>query len=436
MANTTSNIGSEKKLLSILLNNPEKALASISLLNHKCFTNIDNRNIYNAIWTVADAGESVDTVSIIHQLRSQGILDTTLKQYLNDIVEMQTNPEHFISLVKEVIDLWKIRETNQMIEKMGQAIQEGTSYNNLKSIMNRYSHLDTSTNGDKPETMLSIINKAIRETEDAIKTGTQRVLGLKFGYPKLDRVMSLRPGNTYCIAARPAMGKTSFVLNIIDNLLQEGKRIYLVSTEMQKEEIMEKFITMKQAISNEDFRSLPEEHKLERYKELYSYNAAKNSELLIDSSSFQLYDTIARIRALHKEKPLDLVVIDYLQQLELDGNINRVQVVSEITRKYKLLSSELKIPIIEVSQLSRKVEERAIKIPILSDLRESGSIEQDMSGVIFIYRPAYYGIEEDDNGNDISNLAEIMIAKNKFGRRGKIKYIFDNETTLFREIKK
>jgi len=302
--------------------------------------------------------------------------------------------------------------------------------------MNRYSHLDTSTNGDKPETMLSIINKAIRETEDAIKTGTQRVLGLKFGYPKLDRVMSLRPGNTYCIAARPAMGKTSFVLNIIDNLLQEGKRIYLVSTEMQKEEIMEKFITMKQAISNEDFRSLPEEHKLERYKELYSYNAAKNSELLIDSSSFQLYDTIARIRALHKEKPLDLVVIDYLQQLELDGNINRVQVVSEITRKYKLLSSELKIPIIEVSQLSRKVEERAIKIPILSDLRESGSIEQDMSGVIFIYRPAYYGIEEDDEGNDISNLAEIMIAKNKFGRRGKIKYIFDNETTLFREIKK
>ena len=429
MANTTSNIGSEKKLLSILLNNPEKALASISLLNHKCFTNIDNRNIYNAIWTIADAGESVDTVSIIHQLRSQGILDTTLKQYLNDIVEMQTNPEHFISLVKEVIDLWKIRETNQMIEKMGQAIQEGTSYNNLKSIMNRYSHLDTSTNGDKPETMLSIINKAIRETEDAIKTGTQRVLGLKFGYPKLDRVMSLRPGNTYCIAARPAMGKTSFVLNIIDNLLQEGKRIYLVSTEMQKEEIMEKFI-------NEDFRSLPEEHKLERYKELYSYNAAKNSELLIDSSSFQLYDTIARIRALHKEKPLDLVVIDYLQQLELDGNINRVQVVSEITRKYKLLSSELKIPIIEVSQLSRKVEERAIKIPILSDLRESGSIEQDMSGVIFIYRPAYYGIEEDDEGNDISNLAEIMIAKNKFGRRGKIKYIFDNETTLFREIKK
>ena len=436
MANTTSNIGSEKKLLSILLNNPEKALASISLLNHKCFTNIDNRNIYIAIWTVADAGESVDTVSIVHQLRSQGILDTTLKQYLDELVEMQTNPEHFISLVKEVMDLWKIRETNQMIEKMGQAIQEGTSYNNLKSIMNRYSHLDTSTNGDKPETMLSIINKAIRETEDAIKTGTQRVLGLKFGYPKLDRVMSLRPGNTYCIAARPAMGKTSFVLNIIDNLLQEGKRIYLVSTEMQKEEIMEKFITMKQAISNEDFRSLPEEHKLERYKELYSYNAAKNSELLIDSSSFQLYDTIARIRALHKEKPLDLVVIDYLQQLELDGNINRVQVVSEITRKYKLLSSELKIPIIEVSQLSRKVEERAIKIPILSDLRESGSIEQDMSGVIFIYRPAYYGIEEDDNGNDISNLAEIMIAKNKFGRRGKIKYIFDNETTLFREIKK
>ena len=119
----------------------------------------------------------------------------------------------------------------------------------------------------------------------------------------------------------------------------------------------------------------------------------------------------------------------------MDDNTNRVQVVSEITRKYKLLASELKIPIIELSQLSRKVEDRAIKIPILSDLRDSGSIEQDMSGVIFIYRPSYYGIEEDSNGNDLTNIAEIIIAKNKFGRKGKIKYYFDAETTLFREVK-
>jgi len=432
---SNSNLNAEERLLSIILNNPDKSLSAVSLLNHKCFTSIDTRNIYNAIYKIVDKCETADTINIIHQLRSDGILDTTIRNYIDNLVSKDENVEHFSSLVKEVIDLWKVRETNNMIEKMSQAIKDGTNYDNLKSIMNKYSHLDTSGYGDRPETMLSIIDKAIRETEEAIKNGKERELGLKFGFTIMDKVMSLRPGNTYCIAARPSMGKTSFALNIADNLLRQGKRIYYISTEMLKDEIMEKFITMKQAISNEDFRALPEENKLARYKELYSYHAAHNSELIIDSSSFQLYDTIARIRSLHKEKPLDLVIVDYLQQLELDDNTNRVQVVSEITRKYKLLASELKIPIIELSQLSRKVEDRAIKIPILSDLRDSGSIEQDMSGVIFIYRPSYYGIEEDSNGNDLTNIAEIIIAKNKFGRKGKIKYYFDAETTLFREVK-
>lgn len=436
MKNYSYSEDSEKRLLSILLNYPDKAISSASVINSRCFYIIDHRNIYQAIFEVVDSNERVDAVSVIHKLRSMGIMDSTLKKTVDNIIEIDENPELYISLAKEIVDYWKIRESNKMIERIQSLISEGTSYNRIKRIINEYSHLDISGHEDNPEGIESIITNAIKETELAISEGRNRLTGLKFGFPKLDRIMSLRPGNCYCIAARPAMGKTSFALNIIDNLIIHGKRIYLISTEMQKEEIMEKFITMKQSISNEDFRALTDENKIIRYKDLYNYFSSNDTEIIVDTSVFQLYDMTARARALHKEKPLDIIIVDYLQQMELDGNVNRVQVISEITRKIKQLASELKVPVIELSQLSRKCEDRAIKKPILSDLRESGSIEQDMSGVIFLYRPSYYGITEDENGNDCSNLTEIIIAKNRFGKTGIIKAEFDTETTTFREVVK
>lgn len=436
MRNSRHNEESETKLLSIIINNPEKAITSIALVNARCFYTIDHRNIFQAIYEIVDSNERVDGISVIHKLRSMGSLDASLKKKVDDIITLDENPELFTSLTKEIVDYWKIRESNKMIERIQSLINEGTSYDKIKRVINEYSHLDITGNQDNPEGIESIINNAIKETEQAIIDGVNRLTGLKFGFPKLDKIMSLRPGNTYCIAARPAMGKTSFALNVIDNLTPHGKRILLISTEMQKEEIMEKFITMKQAISNEDFRALSDSNKILRYKDLYNYYSANDSEIIIDTSVFQLYDMVARARALHKEKKLDLIVIDYLQQMELDGNVNRVQVISEITRKLKQLSAEIKVPIIELSQLSRKVEDRAIKRPILSDLRESGSIEQDMSAVIFLYRPSYYGITEDENGNDCSNLTELIIAKNRYGKTGIIRAEFDTETTTFREVRK
>lgn len=435
MKNYKHNESSEQKLLSIIVNNPDKAITALSILRDKAFYNIDHRNIFHAVANVVDDNERVDNVSVMHRLRASGISDYTLRKTFTDIVEMDVNPELFSSLAKEVVDLYKIRESNKMIESISTMIKDGTSYNKIKRVMNKYSHLDISGEQDSPEGMVSIINTVMQETEEAIKSGVTRLVGLKFGFPKLDRVMSMRPGNCYCIAARPAMGKTSLALNIIDNLMGEGKRIFLISTEMQKEEILEKFITMKQAISNEDFRALPDNLKMKRYEEMHSYYSSRDAEIIIDSSVFQLYDMVARARALHREKPLDLIVIDYLQQMEVEGGSNRVQVISEITRKLKQLSAELRIPVIELSQLSRKCEDRAIKRPILSDLRESGSIEQDMSGVIFLYRPAYYGIMEDEQGEDCSTLTEIIVAKNRYGRTGIIKADFDVATTTFMERK-
>ena len=135
------NLNAEERLLSIILNNPDKSLSAVSLLNHKCFTSIDTRNIYNAIYKIVDKGETADTINIIHQLRSDGILDTTIRNYIDNLVSKDENVEHFSSLVKEVIDLWKVRETNNMIEKMSQAIKDGTNYDNLKSIMNYHLHI-------------------------------------------------------------------------------------------------------------------------------------------------------------------------------------------------------------------------------------------------------------------------------------------------------
>jgi len=427
---------SEEKILSIMINNSDKASAGIAILNQKCFTTIDNRNIFSAIYKVENNNDQVDVISVVHALKSMSLYDNHIKAKIENLSDLDINASLFSSLAKEIIDVWKVNETTKMIDKINDAIQGETSYANIRSIMNQYSHLDMTSSEDMPENILSIIEKSIKQHEDIISGKLDNVEGLKFGFKKLDSVISLRPGNTYCIAARPAMGKTSFALNIIDNLIKKGLRIYFISTEMQKEEIMEKFITMKQGISNEDFRKLSPERKLARYKEIYAYIASHKSELIIDCSVYQLHDSVYRARSLHKEKELGIMVVDYIQQMEIENNTNRVQVVSEISRKYKQLSMELKIPSIFLSQLSRKCEDRSNKRPILSDLRESGALEQDASAVIFLYRPAYYGETEDQNGNDISDLTEIIIAKNRYGNIGIIKAKFDTETTTFSEVRK
>jgi len=427
---------SEEKLLSIMLNHSDKAIAGVSLLHTRCFYYVDNKNLFQAIYDIVDAGESVNSISIMQRTREHGFLDASMREKIVNIIEQDPNQELFSSLAKEVIDYWKIRESNKMIERIQTAISEGTSYSRIRRIMNEYSYLDLSSHRDNPEPITSVIESVIKETEEFIKTGKEREPGIKSGFPKLDKTFSLRPGNCYCIAARPGMGKTSFMLNVIDNISTYGKRIYIISTEMQKEEVMEKFITIQQAIPNEDFRKLSDNDKLVRYKELYSYYSSSGSEVIVDCSVFQLYDSIARIRALYKEKPIDIIFIDYLQQMEIDAVANRVQAMSEMTRKYKQLAMELRVPVVYLSQLSRKCEDRANKRPILSDLRESGSIEQDSSIVMFIYRPSYYGDTEDEKGNDISNLTEFIIAKNRFGKIGIVRAEFDPDTTTFREVTK
>ena len=193
MKNCNYNEESERKLLSILINNPDKAVVSLSVVNEQCFYSIDNSSIFNAICRVVEANERVDAISVMHKLRSFGILDTTLKRYFDETAQEDVNPELFSSLVREIVDLWKIRESNKMIQRIENLIREGTSYNKIKSIINQYSHLDISGGQDSPEGMISIIDTVIKETEEAIRTGIDRIVGLKTGFPKLDRIMSIRP---------------------------------------------------------------------------------------------------------------------------------------------------------------------------------------------------------------------------------------------------
>jgi len=431
MSKAQHDIEVEKIVLSTLINYPEKCPQVCTMLKADFFYYLDHRTIFQAINHLTENGEVVGVLGIRHKVRETGLLDNVMRDKIDGIPENKHDLAGLNDNVRILVELWKIRESSRLNEKLKDAIQQSTPYHKLKEIISDFGMLDIVEGRDKPENTESIISKIIMETEEALKTGESRFQGLKFGFKKIDRHLRMRPGNTYCIAGRPAMGKSSFMRKIILNLILEGKRMYLNSSEMTKEEIVECMISTTQSISSEDFRALPDKEKLARYKEISSYILSRSADLIIDSGVNQLYDITHRMRMLHREKPLDAGFLDYLQQFEVEDNENRNLAIGEITRKFKVLSNELYFPIVELSQLNRKLEDRADKRPRMSDLRESGNIEQDMTSILFLYRPIVYGVSVDEDGNDISDQCEIIIAKNRFGKTGKAIITFDGETTNF-----
>ena len=227
---------------------------------------------------------------------------------------------------------------------------------------------------------------------------------------------------------------TSFITQIATTYAINGKNVLVISLEMGKEEMEHKVFCMTQRISEESYRKLEMAKKLECIDEFEKMVIKENLDLTFDDSSLNLEQAIATIKTQMKIKPLDIVFIDYLQLIESDAskkNDSRNNEVSRISRRLKMLATELNIPIVPLSQLNRGVEQRENKRPVLSDLRSSGSIEQDASTVIFLYRDDYYY----DNVKE-PNVVEVIVAKNRHGATGTEKLDWIPEFTTFMSQKK
>jgi replicative DNA helicase len=396
-----------------------------------------HRAIFESMLALFTASEPIDVLTVTEHLRSRGRLDDAGGQ-------------------AEIDALTAAAPSVGSLRQYGQIVKDRSL---LRGLLSATYEIQASVHGheDGPRELVERAERTILEVahddrqKDFRKVGDvlhteigkwqklsaegQSLTGTPSGFADLDAITGgFQPGNLIVIAARPSMGKSALVTNIAENVAlakDRARPVALFSLEMSEAELAQRFIASQASIKGDDLRKgrLKDETKWKRVLRVAGeYDAAPL--YVDDSSDIGILDVRAKARRLHQQSPdgLGLVIVDYLQLMRADARIeNRVQQVGDMSRGLKILARELSVPVIALSQLSRGVESRTDKRPMLSDLRESGQIEQDADLVIFIYRDEYYHPETTDQ----PGVAELLIAKHRNGGLGDVPLTFQNEYPRF-----
>jgi replicative DNA helicase len=390
----------------------------------------EHQKIFEIMLQLFTTAQPVDFVTVLEQVCRENIFPTEAdaKVYLSQLVEIvpsTRNVEAYASIVREKSYLRSLIATaHEIIEN------SRDSGESAQTILDSAEQRIFDIRSDRHSSKLLPIGDILLDIYDRLQklSGEDReqYLGIPTGFGMLDRMITgLNKSDLILLAARPAMGKTSFALNIATNVATKAKKtVALFSLEMSREQLVERILSSDALVQGTRMRT--GELSPEEWVRLAvsSKELAKAPILVDDTASITVHEMKARLR---RVKDLGLVIIDYLQLMSGGGRgENRVQVVSEITRSLKVMAKELNIPVIVLSQLSRQTESRADHRPMLSDLRESGSIEQDADLVLFLYREAYYNRDSTEQ-----NIAECIVAKNRHGETGTVKLGWDGEHTKF-----
>lgn len=422
----------ERAVLGAMLMDEDAADAGMELLQEGDFYYKQYGTVFRVLEELRKNRIAADLVTVQDRLVKEGIPEeysgTEFFSGLVSEVPASTNIRHYAEIVRENAFL---RQTIKVTEKItedcyaksdaAECILEGAE-KNLFEVMRRRSAGDFEPIGQ-------IALRALAKIQEASEKQGM-ITGLATGFYGLDReTAGLQKSDLVLIAGRPAMGKTAFALNIAENaVLRSGKKTALFSLEMSKEQLVNRMVSMDSHVDAQKIRTgnLSEE---EWTKVVDSIRKISNAQLYIDDASgATVADIRTKCRRLMLEKGLDLVIIDYLQLMEGSGRRgeNRQQEISEITRGLKIMAKELDVPVIVLSQLSRAVEQRPDKRPVLSDLRESGAIEQDADIVMLLHRDDYYHADSKDR-----NMAEVIIAKQRNGPTGTVKLAWLPHITKF-----
>lgn len=436
-----SSIEAEKAALGAAFLSKEALQKICDELSDESFYSDANKKIFNVLQELNDNNKPIDITILTNELKNKRILNEVGNvDYLSEIVDSVTsvaNAEYYIDILKEKQVARKIIETSTEIANDAY-VSEDSIYDvldNAEMKMLRISNLR------KVNEFQRIQDVAFKEQSNLQKLSEQssEITGLATGFNDFDKLTAgLQPSQFIIIAARPAMGKTSFALNLATyTAMHSEKNIAVFNLEMSAEQLANRILQSLGQINGYKMRTGKLEHNdWKRLNEAIS-QLSDTHLYLDDTPGITIGEIRSKCRRLaKKENGLGLVVIDYLQLITGPSKTlgNRQQEVSEISRNLKTMALELGVPVIALAQLSRAVESREDKRPIMSDLRESGSIEQDADIVSFLYRDDYYNKEarRDDN----SSITEYIIGKNRSGPTSTIELLFKKDTSTFVNFKR
>lgn len=418
------NVEAEQAVLGAILIAPEILPALLENIHPDDFYRNSHQLIFSCAMEIAEKGEPVDLITLMATLQSQGKLEEAGGvEYiagLANTVPTAANAEYHAGIVADRAMLRRIIGVSTEIAASGYAGTDDVG--ELLDTAERRILALVQSRSDKGFTPIRDVLMQAYERIEYLYHHRDGLTGIPSGYAELDRMTSgFQKSDLIILAARPSVGKTAFALNIAQNVAVRSKlTVAVFSLEMSKEQLVQRMIS---AEANIDAHVLRTGQLVDEDWTKLSMGIASLSEaplFIDDSPGITVSDMRARLRRLQLEHGLGLVVIDYLQLIHSRGKTdNRQQEISEISRNLKGLARELNVPIIALSQLSRSVEQRQDKRPMLSDIRESGSIEQDADVVGFLYREDYY-----DPETEHKNIVEIIIGKQRNGPTGKVELVF------------
>ena len=410
----------------------EQAVLGSILIDSRCVADIvgivspedfylkQNREIFETIYTMFNFSQTIDPVTVLNKMKELGVYQDNSRDYILQLMEITptaANAARYANIVREKAMLRGLAQAATDISETVYS-EVGTASEMLESAEKKIYSLRKGERNDSLEHIGTVLHKVFDRLNELAQSDSL-IPGLSTGLRDLDtKINGLNKSDLLLVAARPAMGKSAFALNIAVNVAKKyNKTVAVFNLEMSREQLAMRLLASESFIEMQKLATgkLNEE---EWGKLCMASAALSQTDIRIDDNpSVTVADINAKCRRLDN---LGLVVIDYLQLMQGSGygknSENRVTVVGEISRSLKIMAKELNIPVICLSQLSRAVESRTDKRPILSDLRESGAIEQDADSVMFLYRDEYYNENTEDKG-----LAECIVAKNRHGETGTVK---------------
>lgn len=402
----------------------------IGVLRPDDFYLTQNKNIYEAIYSMFNFSQVIDPVTVLDKMKELGIYEDSSPKYLMELMEITPTAANALRYANIVRDKSMLRGLVSAAQDISETVFEGTGTpaEQLEAAEKKIYALRKGERGDSLEKISVVLHRVYERMVEQAESGSD-IPGLSTGIRDLDRkINGLNKSDLLLIAARPAMGKTSFALNIALNVAKKYKQtVAFFSLEMSREQLVSRLLSGESFVDSQKMLtgklSDDEWTKLAMASDVLSQTDIR----VDDNPSITVAEMNAKLRRLDN---LGLVLIDYLQLMTSSGygkgGDSRVNIVSDISRSLKIMAKELNVPVICLSQLSRANESRTDKRPILSDLRESGAIEQDADEVMFLYRDDYY-----NENSEEKNVAECIVAKNRHGETGTVKLQWLPEYTTF-----